>query len=357
MKKLFLLLTLLSTLTFANTINFKKGWNFVGFNNTITLSTDTNFNNKDNIYVIWKYTNNTLMPQQGWSGYAPQKGMIKIGNTTYPEITTIQPSDGVWIYARKEFTYTLPSTSTTLTALPITSGWNLLSALDNNTINPASFTDTKIIWTYRSGAWLKKSFVDSDYSAYAQLTQINSNEAFWLYSSKESNDTTSQSSGSNSLVRVDDANSTQCSTGGVIIYTGLDTNKNNILDKIEQGEPQVVCNGTSSNTQIKDINITFPGAKIIGSVTASQGLSRKLSKKLYGYLGYNNRTLKLVPKGVSAMDKPKPYSDKIRANKHELLTNTFDIDVKNDGTFTVDDIPSGADYSLVYVDTTNNLGK
>ena len=173
MKRVLLLLTLLTTLIFAETITFKKGWNFVGFNNTITPSTDTTFNNKDNIYVIWKYTNNSLMPQNGWSGYSADSGMLEIGGSTYTEITSISPSDGVWIYAKKDFIYTLPTTSTTLTSLPINGGWNLLSALDHNTIDPASFTNTQIIWTYRTGAWLKKSFVDNDYSAYSQLTTYN----------------------------------------------------------------------------------------------------------------------------------------------------------------------------------------
>jgi hypothetical protein len=63
--------------------------------------------------------------------------------------------------------------------------------------------------------------------------------------------------------------------GGVAIYTGIDINKNGILDDSERrGDPQIVCNGkngSSSNFSIKDIKIgdsTCPlgGIKIITSL-------------------------------------------------------------------------------------------
>ena len=295
MKKMLLLLTLLTTLIFAETITFKKGWNFVGFNNTITPSTDTTFNNKDNIYVIWKYTNNSLMPQNGWSGYAPETGMIQVGGATYPEITSILPSDGAWIYARKDFTYTLPTTSTTLTSLPINGGWNLLSALDNNTIDPTSFTDTQIIWTYRAGAWLKKSFVDNDYTAHSLLTTINTHEAFWLYST------------------------------------------------LEQDETQSGGTTTTTTTALVNPIVYVPTGSLSGSIN-SGGLGRILARTTA-----TSRSLWLSSNSAASTIPNMPNAAKDGSLRAPFVTRKIDIDSL--GKYSISNLPSGA-YSLSYADPT-----
>lgn len=392
MRHLVILLVFMCTFLSADTVSFKAGWNFIGFNNTINFSTDTTFSDNTKVKMVWKYVNDPKQPVQGWHIYTSDTTLkTKAENLGLYYSDILNYYEGAWVYALKDFTYTVASKNHTVTNdnIPYDLGWSLVSAVDNSNISLSNkiFTNSKASWVYRNSQWLVKNNGISNLS-YTTLSTINPYEAFWVY-----NDTKAPATYLTAIVNQGTNSSTdtlitnQCSNnGGVAVYYGLDIDSSGVLEYSEYSDitPAIVCNGLGQSayqiwldegnvgTETDFINslkgtdgndgtdgatiinpeISFEGATLRGTVSASSGLG----KKLYGYVGYNNRSLKLVPKAASSMSKLKPYTTKIRENKHELLSHTFDVAVNSDGTYEVDNIPSGGDYSLVYVDSTNNIG-
>ena len=363
MKKLLSILIIFLNILFADAINLRQGWNFIGLNNTINLSSDSTFNDQSKVKIVWKYINDDKLPSQGWHVYTSDTTLKqKAEDLGLHYSDTLSYYEGAWVYAIKDLTYTVASKNHSFTNsnIPLSDGWNFLSAVDNTNININEniFTTSKATYVYRDGEWYAKFSAGTSTTSSKILTSINSYEAFWIYK-----DPSSVNINAISVVKkgvdttIDLLITAQCSTtNGVAIYTGADTNGNGILDISEYANvtPVVICDGATGVDGATIINpeISFEGARLQGIINPTS-----LGRKLYGYLGSPNRSLKLVPKAVSSMSKAKPYLTKIRANKHELLSHTFDVSVNSDGTYAVDDVPSGGDYSLVYVDTDGNLGK
>jgi len=185
MRKLILIFTLLFTTLFADTINFKAGWNFIGLNNTINLSSDTTFNDKTKVKIVWKYINDSKQPSQGWQIYTSNSTLkTKAEDLGLSYGDTLSSSQGAWVYALKDFTYNVANKNHTLTnsSIVVNDGWNLLSAVDNSNINITDniFTSTKATFVYRDGQWYVK-YNNNPSTAYKLLSSINPYEAFWIY--------------------------------------------------------------------------------------------------------------------------------------------------------------------------------
>jgi hypothetical protein len=359
-----------------NAMDFKKGWNFVGFDNSIDLSKDSVLSNNTNVKYIWKYINDSKMPTQGWHIYTTSSDLQKIADeSNIPYTNTLIYYEGAWVYANKDFSYTPTAKTHSFknSQIPINDGWNLLSAVDNSsiTINDTVFS-SDIVWVYRDGQWYSK-FKNSELSqTFNKLTSIISNEAFWIYQKPDSTLIEKVSvvkSGQNSTT--DTIINKECTSGGTAIYSGLDSNKNGMLDIEEYytSNPVVICNGTNgtdgkdgvttiinnSTTNTTEENVSFPNATLSGTVLGyNSGLGKKiLSKKvLYGTVGSNDKIMKLSKNSSTSITKPLINIDTSTLKPQEQLTNTVDININADGTFAVDSIPSAGDYSLIYTDTT-----
>ena len=306
MKQLLLIITLLFTTLFADTINFKQGWNFVGFNNNINFATDITLSDSKNVKLIWKYVNDPKLPETGWNVYSPSTELqTQIETSGFVFTNAVSSYEGSWVYARKDFSYTLPSANTTLVNndIPVYSGWNLLSAINGASILSSSkLLKDRNAWVYRDNQWYLKTDTGLASSLYPQPTQINAYEAFWLNSAGSSNTTdgidgtngtdgksayqiwldlgntgteqdfleslkgTDGSDGTNGSDGQDGTSGTDgtdgttslvnytfepiganCQASGSRVEVGLDLNKNNVLDLDEVTETSYLCNGINGN--------------------------------------------------------------------------------------------------------------
>lgn len=89
------------------------------------------------------------------------------------------------------------------------------------------------------------------------------------------------------------ATTTQCAAGGFVFTSGLDSNRNNVLDSAEVATSATICNGggdtgTGGNGQQN----TLPGSCTL-SQTASYSGSAQYSVVLSGMDSYSNNTLKM----------------------------------------------------------------
>lgn len=71
-------------------------------------------------------------------------------------------------------------------------------------------------------------------------------------------------SGENSLIKTTVENAGQnCRTGGIKIETGIDANRNNILDQNEVQTTQYLCNGLEGSNSLVNSSIVPPGADCV----------------------------------------------------------------------------------------------
>lgn len=88
------------------------------------------------------------------------------------------------------------------------------------------------------------------------------------------------SDGLNSLVNLTDANSFQCPQGGRLIQSGLDSNRNNVLDADEVTSETTICNGDTGTVSSNSVTV----------VSTS-------NHEIFVPQGYNELTSSAVPQG------------------------------------------------------------
>ncbi len=151
------------------TYSLKSGWNLVGILQTINtadLPTD--------IKVVWRYDN------KEWKLYQTLNTKDNYGHS---KLTQLYSGEGVWIYADKD---TLISNDTKITSyeLPISKGWQTLSALSD--INMTMFDDKHIasLWCYHNGWYTYLPNNDSLMQNLPQnikkLQEIKKGDGFWV---------------------------------------------------------------------------------------------------------------------------------------------------------------------------------
>lgn len=186
-----ILIAMLFTVLNANTIEFEKGWNFVGFDNEISFASDSSFSDAKKVKILWKYNNIT----KEWSIYSPNTQINDlIEKAGYTKATLLENSNGAWILANENFNYEPSSKNHTQTNndIQVSQGWNLLSGVDNATLSLTDnlFVNSAMVWVYRKGTWyLKHNLVDVNSTVIKNLETINQNEAFWLYKTADTNST------------------------------------------------------------------------------------------------------------------------------------------------------------------------
>jgi hypothetical protein len=166
-----------------DTINIKTGWNFIGFDNDKSFASDSVLSDNTKVDLIWQYNN----AKKTWAVYSPNietKSLIEQNGLTFK--SDLDKSSGAWLLAKGDFSYIKSSKNHSLTNDDITlyQGWNLLSSVDNNnfSISHNIFTNNNLIWVYRENAWyLKHNLSNINTIGINELTNINKNEAFWVY--------------------------------------------------------------------------------------------------------------------------------------------------------------------------------
>ena len=185
MRYLIFLFFLISTL-YGATLSFKTGWNFVGFNNTLKLSQDSHFSNPQSVKIIWKYVNDKNI--KAWHIYSADESIKEQAlNFSLETSDELEYFEGAWVYALKPFDKNIEAKNHnhTLQDRNLSSGWNLISLVDNETATtPESlnFENMTYVWVYRDGRWrvYNKAHIPEPTFSYDLLKQILPLEAFWV---------------------------------------------------------------------------------------------------------------------------------------------------------------------------------
>jgi len=203
MKKLFLILFILISTLFSQTIIFQSGWNFVGFKSNLTITQDATLNNANNVQISWTYTNNNTGKR--WNAFSPDTEVAtKINQFQYNTIERIENYEGVWIYAKKAFEYSQSTETLESPSIPGSeyyAGWNLLSSPTGEAIDPSTLTNASRVFVYRDGQWFGH-FNDGTTSidGVGILTTIGATEAYWVYHGVSSATGTTGESGTSAII-------------------------------------------------------------------------------------------------------------------------------------------------------------
>ena len=125
----------LGTFGFADTISFKQGWNFIGLNNTINFSTNSTFSDETKVKMVWKYLNDEQASSQGWQIYSANSDIQqKIKDIGLKTTDSLLSSEGCWVYAIKDFNYSVKSKNHNLknSDIILNDGWNCFRSRDCN---------------------------------------------------------------------------------------------------------------------------------------------------------------------------------------------------------------------------------
>jgi hypothetical protein len=183
--RIFVFIIILYHQLFSSDIYFTKGWNFIGFNHSITVNEDDYLNDPSSVETVWTYTNTST--QMYWNVFSPDLDLTKeLDAKHFNKLQKIENHEGVWINSLIKYRYAQPSqlASNIQIHTQKTAGWNLLSSLSGDTIIDMSiFDDARKIYVYRDGVWYAK-FNDNDKNPFHELTFIDENEAYWIYYDK-----------------------------------------------------------------------------------------------------------------------------------------------------------------------------
>ncbi|MBN2825425.1 MAG: hypothetical protein JXQ76_08885, partial [Campylobacterales bacterium] len=138
MKKVVVLLFLLSTLVFSTTTTvIKSGWQLVGLSNDVT---DMSIFSNDDVEQVWIYDAAT----QNWSGYSPSSETLAKIKEKYGVISAIGRWQGIWIKSKQEWYLTQDDpikSDTPIDTVELKKGWNLISIPLNSVVSPKVFDD------------------------------------------------------------------------------------------------------------------------------------------------------------------------------------------------------------------------
>jgi uncharacterized protein (DUF1800 family) len=189
--KLIIINLSISTSLYA-TINFKTGWNFIGFDNDKNFVTDDILSDESKIKYIWQYDN----LQKTWMAYSPNnqiKALIESNGYVYK--STLDKTSGAWVFAKSDFEYIeTKQHSQTNNDITIHDGWNLVSAVDNSNISiDSEIFNNRSIWINRNNSWyFKQNKGNTNRTDVKELININPNEAFWVYKETQTQQTPTQ---------------------------------------------------------------------------------------------------------------------------------------------------------------------
>jgi hypothetical protein len=324
-KYIILLFMLISNL-FADTIKFKQGWNFLGFgNNSVNFDNDELLSSPEKIKIIWQYDNIS----KSWLVYSQDDDISQqIQSNNIATKSTLASGNGAWILANSDFDYTFNQSSGSNYDTTIYEGWNLLSNLENNSadLNNEVFKYNDYIWLYRDGNWhLKNNISQTVPSNINQLEGINSNEAFWIYAKNglksDSNQTLPYS-----LNTEDYYGQWECPTASQYGKIFIDSSKSIFSDFTPI---------TSDYIKLKSpyyCDAIRLGASKIKVTANIEDITTNLARKLYDFTGIGD--IAFILQNLN--------DESIKASG----------EINSNGDVVIDDLPNG-DYKLEVVDKNN----
>lgn len=118
----------------ATALSLTTGWNLLGNGGAAPIDVASTFGDAAKFTSVWKWNSNAGV----WAFYAPSLGSAELTlyaqSRAYDVLTSIEPKEGFWVQAQANVTLGGPETgATTLTALDLRPGWNLVASADNKT--------------------------------------------------------------------------------------------------------------------------------------------------------------------------------------------------------------------------------
>jgi hypothetical protein len=171
---------------YNNTISFKTGWNFIGFDNTKDLANDSILSDTTKVKLIWQYDNSN----KSWIVYSPDNELQQIiSNNQIPISSTLDVRQGAWLLAKGDFDYTVSSKDHYLSNddIILYDGWNLVSSVDSSSFSISDeLFNNDFVWTYKDGTWYVKHKLDTSLNPEGVqiLSQTSPNQAYWVYKRK-----------------------------------------------------------------------------------------------------------------------------------------------------------------------------
>ena len=186
------LLAITCITTSAATLNIKEGWNLLSANidDLSTVPTQAK--------ILWTYKDNQ------WYAYSRDFAInTTIINNAYPTFSTLNITQGTWIYTDETFDLNILENNTTNeTNYP--KGWHLLGNGITQSVENFGCSSAKLaaIWKYKDFHWQLYTPQANTYS-YTPFNTIEANEGFWLNCIDYSNLTISKE---NDYLQINDQN-------------------------------------------------------------------------------------------------------------------------------------------------------
>jgi len=155
MKKIILIITLLSSVSMAESVLLiKKGWQLIG---SSTPLADMSKFTTENVEEVWHFDAQT----QKWLGYSPDKSIQeKMRTKNIGQLKRLKNWHGFWINSKKEWSITFkerslnkaPTKEERSDIIELKKGWNLIS-LPIDTVLSADIFKDMTVWKYSDEKW------------------------------------------------------------------------------------------------------------------------------------------------------------------------------------------------------------
>lgn len=131
-KKLILMCSLISTSMFAD-YSVNEGWNLLGS----VKKLDNSFFNKDNINIVWTFSQNESESKPSWKFYSPDENVTaKALSKNYIQLDSLEEGNGFWLYSKS---------NSTISFEPVAQNYEYLAKVvyleNNELVYPLSFAD------------------------------------------------------------------------------------------------------------------------------------------------------------------------------------------------------------------------
>lgn len=178
MKKIILLLILSISYIFANmhSIDFKKGWQLVGFADNIE---DISLFKDSRIQLVWSFDNKS----KKWLSYSSYADInTQLDNAGVETLKQIDSYNAVWIYSVSDWTFVYEEIKTQKikSNLQLFGGWNLVSISSDLIISDGLFEGMKVL-KYSEQEWSDNNSDD----LFPSIDNIDTKDGIWVYSAED----------------------------------------------------------------------------------------------------------------------------------------------------------------------------
>ena len=188
MKKIILIITLLSSVSMAESVLLiKKGWQLIG---SSTPLADMSKFTTENVEEVWHFDAQT----QKWLGYSPDKSIQeKMRAKNIGQLKRLKNWHGFWINSKKEWSITFkerslnkaPTKEERSDIIELKKGWNLIS-LPIDTVLSADIFKDMTVWKYSDEKW-ELSDTTQEKENFPKLGHIKNSDGIWVRADKDTN--------------------------------------------------------------------------------------------------------------------------------------------------------------------------